>query len=39
MVLIEFNCGFQENIDNEKTIFNKKLYCPECREKEEFEIV
>ncbi len=39
MVLVEFECGFQENVDNDDAIFNKALRCPECRETEYFEIV
>ena len=39
MVLVEFECGFQENMNNEDVIFNSSLWCPECREIEKFEIV
>ena len=38
MTQVEFECGFQENVDNEDAIFNKKLRCPECREMEGFKI-
>ena len=39
MVLVEFECGFQENVDNDDAIFSTRLRCPECREVESFEIV
>lgn len=39
MVLVEFECGFQENVDNDDAIFNSKIFCPECRETEYFKIV
>ena len=39
MVLVEFDCGFQENVNNDDAIFSAVLRCPECREIEEFEIV
>lgn len=39
MVLVEFECGFQENVDNDDAIFSVVLRCPECRETEYFEIV